>query len=203
MKRNTTRLLLVLLLMLSLCFLCTACGGGAGSVESAKSVESAESAKSVESVESAKSTESVKSTENVKSSTTSPQDDPNEGLGDRITEDDEPDSNDSGNGDGSYSWDPELCQKNVSEFEGVWYYDGDLSATTYIVIDGSGNWSYYQRVPGDAEGTEMDHGTFSYSTDEVGTYYADSAEYDGVRFRMYDQDQGVLLWEGDTYYRME
>ena len=40
--------------------------------------------------------------------------------------------------------DHELYQRNVSEFQGVWYYDGDLSATTCIVIDGYGNWSDYQ-----------------------------------------------------------
>ena len=183
MKRNTTRFLLVLLMMLSLCFLCTACGGGAGSVESAESAGSAES------------------------STISPQDDPNEGLGDdfndSLTEDDEPDRNDSGNGDDDYDLDSEVYHRDISEFQGTWYYDNDLAAEMFIVIDGYGNWSYYQRVPGDPEATEMDHGTFSYSTDEFATYYADSTMYDGLRFRMYDQDEGVLVWDGDTYYRME
>mgnify|MGYP000783586922 FL=1 len=68
-----------------------------------------------------------------------------------------------GNPDSYWSWDSDLCQRNVSEFKGIWYYDGDLSAETYIVIDGNGNWSYYQRAPG-AEAAEMDYGTFSYST---------------------------------------
>ena len=109
-----------------------------------------------------------------------------------------------GNGDGYYSWDSELCQRNVSEFEGVWYCDGDFSATTYIVIDGYGNWSYYQRVPGDAEGTEMDYGTFSYSTDECSIYYADSAVYNGISFRVFEFDEDTLVWDNEgTFYRME
>ena len=108
--------------------------------------------------------------------------------------------------DGSdfYSWNSELCQRNVAELEGVWYYDEDLSATTYLVIDGYGNWSYYERASGDAEGAEMDYGTFSYSTDEVGTYYADSAMYDGLSIRVFDFDNDVLIWGDDgAYYRME
>lgn len=107
-------------------------------------------------------------------------------------------------GDGYYSWDSELCQRNVSELEGVWYCDGDFSATTYIVIDGYGNWSYYQRVPGDAEGTEMDYGTFSYSTDECSIYYADSAVYNGISFRVFEFDEDTLVWDNEgTFYRME
>lgn len=104
---------------------------------------------------------------------------------------------------GYYSWDSELCQRNVSEFEGVWYYDEDLSASTYIIIDSEGNWSYYERAEGDPEGTEMDHGTFSYSADEVSTYYADSAVYDDLSIRVFEFDEGVLVWGEDTYYRME
>ncbi len=102
-----------------------------------------------------------------------------------------------------YSWDSELCQRNVIEFEGVWYYDGDLSAETYIVIDDSGNWSYYQRAPG-AEPAEMDCGIFTYSTHETSVYYADSTEYDGVSYRVFEFDDDILIW-GDEgpYYRME
>lgn len=72
-----------------------------------------------------------------------------------------------------YSWNAELCQRNVSEFQGVWYYEGNLSAKTFLVIDGDGNWSYYQRAVGESEATEMDRGILTYSTDEVSTYYAD------------------------------
>ena len=70
-----------------------------------------------------------------------PQDDPGEGLGGGLTEDDEPDWNGSLNGDPDsyWSWDSDLCQRNVAEFEGIWYYEGDLSAETYIVIDENGN----------------------------------------------------------------
>ena len=89
--------------------------------------------------------------------------------------------------DSYWWWDSDLCPRNVSEFEGIWYYDGDLSAETYIVIDGNGNWSYYQRAPG-AEPAEMDCGVFTYSMDEVSTYYADSTMYDGVSYRVFEVD---------------
>lgn len=102
-----------------------------------------------------------------------------------------------------YSWNPELYQRNVSEFEGIWYYDGDLAAETYIVIDGDGNWSYYQRAAG-AEPAEMDWGTFSYSTDEASIYYADSALYDGVSYRVFEHDEDMLVWGDEgVYYLME
>ena len=118
-------------------------------------------------------------------------------------EDDEPDRNNSGKGNEYCSWNAELHQPKVTEFEGAWYCDGDLSADTCIIIDGDGNWSFYERVVGDAEGTEMDCGTFSYSTDEGSVYYADSAVYDGVSYRMFDLDEGVLAWDEYTYDRME
>lgn len=116
-----------------------------------------------------------------------------------------PDWNGSLNGDPDsyWSWDSDLCQRNVAEFEGIWYYEGDLSAETYIVIDGNGNWSYYQRAPG-AESAEMDCGTFSYSTDEVSTYYADSILYDGVSYHVFELDEDSLVWgEEGVYYLME
>lgn len=120
----------------------------------------------------------------------------------RLTEDDESYPNDGG--DEFYSWNSELYQRNVSEFEGVWYYDGDLSAETYIVIDGDGNWSYYQRAPGEAEAEEMDCGIFTYSTDEASTYYADSTMYDGVSIRVFEFDDDVLVWGDEgVYYLME
>ena len=133
--------------------------------------------------------------------------------GSQLTEDDEPVSyveNGSGeNGnqivhpDSYWSWDSDLYQRNVSEFEGVWYYDGDLSAEMYIVIDGKGNWSYYQRAPG-AEAAEMDHGIFTYSTDEASTYYADSTVYDGVSYKVFEFDSDMLIWGDEgAYYLME
>lgn len=122
-------------------------------------------------------------------------DDPNE--------DDDPNDNNN-NGNGYYNWNSELHQKNVSEFEGVWYYDEDLSATTYLIIDDSGNWSYYQRTSGDAEGTEMDYGTFSYSTNEDSVYYADSAVYDDLSILVLEFDEDILIWGDEgAYYRME
>ena len=118
-----------------------------------------------------------------------------------ISEENSYSDDDSGNGDDSEV--PELYHRDISEFQGTWYYNNDLSAETYIMIDGSGNWSYYQRTPGDPEATEMDCGTFSYSPDESATYYADSTMRDGVSYRVFDLDEGVLLWGEDTYYRME
>lgn len=107
------------------------------------------------------------------------------------------------NGDEYYSWNSELYQRNVSEFEGVWYYDGDLSAETYITIDGDGNWGYYQRAPG-TEAAEMDYGYLTYSEDEHSTYYAVSELYDGVTFKVFEFDQDMLVWgEVGTYYLME
>ena len=54
--------------------------------------------------------------------------------GGRLTEDDEPDPSEDevpdwngrldGDPDSYWSWDSDLCQRNVSEFEGIWYYDG-------------------------------------------------------------------------------
>lgn len=123
--------------------------------------------------------------------------------GGEFTEDDEPvayvengsggSGNQNAHPDSYWSWDSDLCQRNVSEFEGVWYYDGDLSAEMYVVIDGNGDWSYYQRAPG-AEAAEMDHGIFTYSTDETSTYYADSTVYDGVSYKVFDFDSDMLIW---------
>ena len=106
--------------------------------------------------------------------------------------------------DDSGEGDSELYHRDISEFQGTWYYDGDPLADTYIIIDSCGNWSYYQRAPGDTEGTEMDYGTFSYSTDESSTYYANSAMYDGLSIRVFDFDEGVIIWGDEgAYYRIE
>lgn len=73
-----------------------------------------------------------------------------------------------------------MYHQDISAFEGTWYFENDLSAEAFIMIDGDGNWSIYQRTPGDPEATEIDCGTFSCSTDEPATYRADSSMYDGV-----------------------
>ena len=71
------------------------------------------------------------------------------------------------------------------------------------MIDDLGQWSYYQRAPG-AEPEEMDCGTFSYSTDETSTYYADSTMYDGVSIRVFEVDEDALAWGDEgVYYLME
>lgn len=39
--------------------------------------------------------------------------------------------------------------------------------------------------------------------DETAVYTANSTKYDGVNYEMYDLDEGVLLWDGDSYYRID
>lgn len=108
-----------------------------------------------------------------------------------------------GASDGYWSWDTKLCQRNVSEFEGIWYLDGDLSAEAYLMIDDDGNWSWYFRTSGE-EPEEIDCGSFTYSTDEVSTYYADSTMYDGLSYRVIELEENILSWnEEGEYYRME
>ena len=93
-------------------------------------------------------------------------------------------------------------------FTGTWYLDNDLSAETYLVIDSEGNWSCYQRAPGDAEGTEMYSATFSgcgyeFSGTEYEVYYEDFTTSDGVLYQMLGLDEGILAWGVDTYYRID
>ena len=50
----------------------------------------------------------------------------------------------------------------------------------------------------------MDYGTFSYSLDELSTYYADSDLYDNVSYKVFELDDGVLIWDDEgSYYLME
>ena len=110
--------------------------------------------------------------------------------------------NNSGNGDPD--GEPDLHQRDVAEFEGTWYCDNDPSAETYIIFDADGNWSFYQRAPGDTEGTEMDCGIICCSEEEVSTYYAESIMYDDMYYRVFDLDEDVLSWNDEyTYYRMD
>ena len=120
--------------------------------------------------------------------------------GDRLTEDDEPQMATNVESNESDVWNPDLYQHDVADFAGIWYYDGDLAAETYIVIDDAGNWSYYQRAPG-AEPAEMDCGTFSYSTDETSIYYADSTMYDGVSFRVFEVQEDTFVWGDEGVYQ--
>lgn len=106
--------------------------------------------------------------------------------------------------DGSYDWNEKLEQRNVSHFEGTWYLDAELWSLNYIIIDENGNWSYYQRPSEDDEGTEMDYGTLTYSTNEERTYYAESDLYDGLRFKVVEFVEGIFDWGDDgTYYLMD
>lgn len=94
-------------------------------------------------------------------------------------------------------------ENDFSHFEGIWYYDGDLSAETYIVMDASGNWSYYQRAPG-AEPAEMDCGTLTQDADAADIYYAESTMYDGVSHQVFAGNGDVFLWDEEgNYYLME
>lgn len=107
--------------------------------------------------------------------------------------------------DNDYNYvNPDLQQIDISEFAGVWYYDGDLAASTFIVIDSDGNWSYYERADGDGEAAEMDYGSITPSEDEVSTYYANSSVYAGLTYRMFEFDTGIIIWDDDAAYeRME
>ena len=87
-------------------------------------------------------------------------------------------------------------QKDISEFEGNWY---DASAGTVIKIDGDGNWSLSEFTDG-SKSVESDRGTFAYSEEDSKTYYAYSAQNDGVRYKMVEYDEGVILWEDGIYY---
>lgn len=102
--------------------------------------------------------------------------------------------------DYNYSWNEELYQRNVSELEGVWYFDGEYSAESYIVIDGDGNWSYYGRGADD-DVYEIDSGFLTYSDDEVSTYYAYSTLYDDLSYRVFEFELDILIWgdEGAFY----
>ena len=93
-------------------------------------------------------------------------------------------------------------ENDFSHFEGIWYYDGDLSAETYIVMDASGNWSYYQRAPG-AEPVEMDCGTLTQDADAADIYYAESTMYDGVSHQVFAGDGDVFLWDEEGNYYLK
>ena len=130
-----------------------------------------------------------------------PQDDSNEGLGGGLSEDTVNDFSDfEGIWLGEANNDYDYMEFDA---EGIWYYDGDLSVESYIVIDGNGNWSYYQRAPG-AEPAEMDCGIFTYFMDEASIYYVDSTMYDGVSCRAFEVDEDSLVWGDEgVYYMME
>ena len=93
---------------------------------------------------------------------------------------------------------------DISSFEGCWYYDGDLSADRYILIDAYGEWFYYARNEGDAEASEIDCGDLRIAEGETSTYYADSDWYSNVSYRVFEFDTGVLTWDEEgVFYRME
>ena len=93
---------------------------------------------------------------------------------------------------------------DVSEFAGTWYCDGDLAADRYIVIDENGDWTYYSRASGDAEGEALDAGFLTPADGEVSTYYADSYWYEDVRYRVFDFDTGILSWDEEgVFERMD
>ena len=93
---------------------------------------------------------------------------------------------------------------DISSFEGCWYYDGDLSADRYILIDAYGEWFYYARNEGDAEASEIDCGDLRIAEGETSTYYADSDWYSNVSYRVFEFDTGVLTWDEEgVFCRME
>ena len=48
----------------------------------------------------------------------------------------------------------------------------------------------------------MDCGVFTYSMDEVSTYYADSTMYGGVSYRVFEVDEDSLVWGAWALLRM-
>ena len=110
------------------------------------------------------------------------------------------DYEDTGDSDGYYIDDD--YHVDISSFEGCWYYDGDLSADRYILIDAYGEWFYYARNEGDAEASEIDCGDLRIAEGETSTYYADSDWYSNVSYRVFEFDTGVLTWDEEGFYRM-
>ncbi|MGN0404586.1 MAG: hypothetical protein ACI4F1_05145 [Bariatricus sp.] len=92
--------------------------------------------------------------------------------------------------------------RSISELEGVWCLDNRLFAETYIIIDSSGFWEYYQCTSGDTESTEVDTGTFTYDMDVGGIYYANSMYDFDTSYRVDCIDDGILVWgdEGTFYW---
>ena len=107
------------------------------------------------------------------------------------------DGNPGDGGDGNYD------SYDISSLAGIWYYNGDLASDRFAVIDENGGWSLYQRAPG-AENAEVDSGWLE-EQEESNTFYAESAVYDGVSYRLYVFETDVMLWdsEEDYYERME
>ncbi|MGN0693059.1 MAG: hypothetical protein ACI4K7_11975, partial [Oscillospiraceae bacterium] len=91
-----------------------------------------------------------------------------------------------------------MIRQYISEFEGTWY---DASASTFIVIDGNGSWSLFERTPDEPEAAEIDHGTFVSFEEEYSTYYAISAIDDAVLYKMYEFDEGIIFWNERVFYR--
>ena len=110
---------------------------------------------------------------------------------------------DAGSADGTDSGYSSYDSIDISSLTGIWYYEGDLASDSFLVIDDNGGWSLYQRAPG-AENAEVDSGWIS-DAGEANTFYADSAVYDGVSYRMYVFETDVMMWGGedDYYERME
>ena len=136
-----------------------------------------------------------------------PQDDPNEGLGGGLSEDT---VNDFSGFEGIWLGEADNDYDSMEfDAEGNWtlYLSGEVVDDGYLRYEpeweANGNWSYYQRAPG-AEPAEMDCGVFTYSMDEVSTYYADSTMYDGVSYRVFEVDEDSLVWGDEgVYYMME
>ena len=87
----------------------------------------------------------------------------------------------------------------------IYYLNGDLSASVFLVLDTEGNWTYFERADGDAEAYAVDSGYLVASNTEITTYYAYSTEYDDTSYRVFEFDKGILLWgeEGITFERTE
>ena len=98
--------------------------------------------------------------------------------------------------DGYDGWADEYYHVDVTEFEGTWYYEGDRAADRFIVIDAFGDWTLYSRASGDGEAAEQDSGYLD-PVDEVSTYSAISYQFDGVAYRVFEFDTGILHWDDE------
>lgn len=102
-----------------------------------------------------------------------------------------------------YSWNDELYQNCISTYEGIWYYDEDPSADTFIIIDGDGYWGFYERTPENPDGELIDHGILIYAKEGASIYYGVSLVNEGVRYRMFEFDYTIINWGDDgAFYKM-
>ena len=95
--------------------------------------------------------------------------------------------------------------RSISEFEGIWYLDGDPSSEFRLEIDSWGDWECYLCTSEDDEGELLDSGSLTYDMEDGGFYCASSDYFDDVTYIVYDLSDGGLVWgdEGTFYWAHE